>query len=39
MTYGGQEMFSDAGFTSINEALAAATDTSGDIEGFTVEYA
>lgn len=38
MTYGGQEMFSDAGFTSINEALAAATDTSGDIEGFTVEY-
>jgi hypothetical protein len=38
VTYGGQEMYSDAGFTSINEALAAASDTSGDIEGYTVEY-
>lgn len=38
VTYGGQEMFSDAGFTSINEALTAASDTSGNIEGFTVEY-
>jgi len=38
-SYAGQELFSDAGFSSIAEALHAASDVTGDIVGFEVAYA
>lgn len=36
--YSGQELFSDAGFASIGEALKSATDSEGDLAGFEVSY-
>jgi len=38
-SYAGQELFSDAGFSSIAEAIQAASDVTGDIVGFEVAYA
>lgn len=38
-SYAGQELFSDAGFSSIAEAIHAASDVTGDIVGFEVAYA
>lgn len=38
VTYGGQTMSSDAGLTSIRDALSSASDMTGDIEGFEVAY-
>jgi hypothetical protein len=38
-SYAAQELFSDAGFSSIAEALHAASDVTGDIVGFEVAYA
>jgi hypothetical protein len=36
---GSHELYTDAGFNSISEALKAASDTEGDIIGFEVSYA
>ena len=38
-SYAGRELFSDAGFSSIAEAIHAASDVTGDIVGFEVAYA
>lgn len=38
-SYAGQELFSDAGFSSIAEALHAVSDVTGDIAGFELAYA
>jgi hypothetical protein len=38
-SFAGQELFSDTGFSSIAEALHAASDVTGDIVGFEVAYA
>lgn len=38
VTYEGQAMSSDIGFTSISEALYSASKMTGDIEGFQVDY-
>lgn len=35
---GGHELFTDAGFASITDALRSASDITGDIRGFEVSY-
>jgi hypothetical protein len=39
LSYGGQEMMTESGFSTIREAIEAATDITGDIRGFEVAYA
>lgn len=38
LSYEGQAMSSDVGFSSISEALSSASDMTGDIEGYNVQY-
>ena len=38
LSHGGQEMFTEAGFASISEAIEHAADITGDILGFEVSY-
>lgn len=38
VTFAGQAMYSAAGFTSISDAIEAAADVTGGIQGFELSY-
>ena len=38
VSYGGETLYSDAGFTSIEAALIAASEQDGPVDGFEVAY-